>query len=139
MTTRRTMQSNLRNAQRGFTLIELIMVIVILGILAAVAVPKFVNVSSDAKLAAAMDIFGQIQEACQINPGLKALGKATAVTKIVGNPESGGLIQTLPSGWTKSADELTIQNAATSPEYSVTITAAGDGCTVAKGGSVTSW
>jgi MSHA pilin protein MshA len=133
------MQSNLRNAQRGFTLIELIMVIVILGILAAVAVPKFVNVSSDAKLAAAMDIFGQIQEACQINPGLKALGKAGAVSKIIGNPGDGGLIQTLPSGWTESANKLTIQNAITSPEYSVTITAVDDGCTVAKGGSVTSW
>jgi len=37
--------------QKGFTLIELVTVIVILGILAAVAFPKFQNISGDAQLA----------------------------------------------------------------------------------------
>ncbi|MEE9327087.1 MAG: type II secretion system protein, partial [Cocleimonas sp.] len=38
----------LKNKQQGFTLIELVMVIVILGILSATALPKFVNLSGEA-------------------------------------------------------------------------------------------
>lgn len=38
-----------KNKQGGFTLIELIMVIVILGVLAATALPKFVNLGGDAR------------------------------------------------------------------------------------------
>ena len=42
-----------RHSQAGFTLIELMVVIVILGLLAAVVVPRFIGATDDAKVAAA--------------------------------------------------------------------------------------
>ncbi len=45
---------------KGFTLIELVMIIVILGILAVVAIPRFVDLSSDAEEAAEQGVVGGV-------------------------------------------------------------------------------
>ena len=55
-----------RKSQAGFTLIELIMVIVILGILSAVAAPKFLDLTGDANRAASESIHGTIQSTMSV-------------------------------------------------------------------------
>ena len=57
----------MKQVQRGFTLIELVMVIVILGVLAAVAIPKFSDLTADARGAATQGVAGALGSASAIN------------------------------------------------------------------------
>lgn len=66
-------------ANRGFTLIELVMVIAILGVLAAVAVPKFINLGTDARVATLNGLLGAVRTTMETVKVTSALRGTTAV------------------------------------------------------------
>jgi MSHA pilin protein MshA len=71
----------MKKQQSGFTLVELIVVIVVLGILAATALPKFINVSTEARVASVNGVTGALRSAVSlVQAKYFAAGNTTATT-----------------------------------------------------------
>ncbi len=67
-------------SKKGFTLIELVMVIVIIGILAAVAIPKFISLRNDARRAVCQSNVGALRTALSNYYAAYNIGSYTGTT-----------------------------------------------------------
>jgi len=83
------------SGNRGFTLIELVAVMVILAILAVIAIPQFVDLRADARLAATQGVAGALSSASTLNYATRSVnaanGSAVANCTTVGTLLQGGL------------------------------------------------
>lgn len=99
--------------KKGFTLIELVMIIVILGILAAVAIPRYTDLVGDADKANAKAVIGGLNSAASIafaakltgNTRCNSIGASTLITTT--DQLAGCLDGGLPKGWSSSDPNFT--------------------------------
>lgn len=116
------------NNKKGFTLIELIVVIAILGILALIAIPRFANVQKNARIDSDIATANTIVNAAKVYISSQNLNWTNAQAVKVTDLTGAKLLESAPTAQTNNiAMEITIGGTESEPTYTVT---AGSGNTL---------
>jgi prepilin-type N-terminal cleavage/methylation domain-containing protein len=118
----------MKSNQKGFTLIEIIAVLIILGILAAVAVPKFMDMTGEAKKQAAMAAVAEGMARANMLIAKEILTSSGTI------PEASSIAATLNAGHTAAGD---FAIAYTGSGSTITVGASGTAGNVSGGSSIT--
>jgi prepilin-type N-terminal cleavage/methylation domain-containing protein len=120
-----------KGREGGFTLVELLIVILIVGILAAVAIPLYLGYTKDAKLAEGKALLGSVMTALQGCVQAKGSGQSCAVSEIVNRVGVGATGVTGDGRWTVTTTGSLAVSSASPPTFSGTIQAFGSGADTA--------
>ncbi len=103
------MLTNRKNRGKGFTLVEILIVVVILGILAAIVVPQFTNAANESRTGNAQSQTSTIETQLELYAA-RNNGVYPTVAQLNANPTSGGT-----NGWSVMVDGDYLKSAPINP------------------------